>query len=101
MLQKRLEQCQWGSPTYSSTRGSAWREYEVELYYDAISGELMIKELVGAAREVEMEMFKKHGVYEKVSMECWAETGKVRWGSSGSMPTRAIRRNRSTDVGWS
>ena len=33
---------------------SAWREYEEELYYDAISGEVMIKELVEAARKVEM-----------------------------------------------
>ncbi len=29
---------------------SAWKEYEKELYYDTISGELMIKELVEAAR---------------------------------------------------
>ena len=28
---------------------SAWREYEEELYYDAISGEVMIKELVEAS----------------------------------------------------
>ena len=38
---------------------SAWEEYVKELYYDAISVELMIKELVEAARKVEMEMFKK------------------------------------------
>ena len=30
---------------------STWKEYEEELYYDAISGELMIKELVVAARK--------------------------------------------------
>ena len=29
---------------------STWREYEEELHYDAISGELMFKELVEAAR---------------------------------------------------
>ena len=44
----------------------------------------MIKELVEAARKVEMETFKKHGVYEKVPIEeCWKETGKgpvgVKW----------------------
>ena len=63
---------------------STWREYEEELYYDASSGELMIKELVEAARKVEMETYKKHGVYEKVPIEeCWTETGKapigVKW----------------------
>ena len=57
---------------------SAWKEYEEELYYDAISGEHMIKELVEAARKVEMETFRKHGVYEKVPIEeCWRETGKA------------------------
>ena len=44
----------------------------------------MIKELVEAARKVEMETFKKHGLYEKVPIEeCWKETGKgpvgVKW----------------------
>ena len=48
---------------------SAWREYEEELYYDAISGEVMIKELVEAARKVEMETFKKHGVCQRVPIE--------------------------------
>ncbi len=57
---------------------STWKEHEEELYYDAIPGDLMIKELVVAARKVEMETFKKHGVYEKVPIEeCWKETGKV------------------------
>ncbi len=41
-------------------------------------------ELIKKAREVEMETFKKHGVYEKVPLEeCWRVTGKapvgVRW----------------------
>ncbi len=63
---------------------STWKEYEAELYYDAISGELMIKELVEAARKAEMETFQKHGVNEKVPIEeCWKETGKgpvgVKW----------------------
>ncbi len=64
---------------------SAWREYEKELFYDAISGEAMIKELVEAATKVEMETFKKHGVYEKVPPieKCWVEAGKgpvgVKW----------------------
>ncbi len=40
----------------------AWRECHEELYYDAISGEAMVKELVEAARRVEMGMLKKHGV---------------------------------------
>ncbi len=35
------------------------------MYYDAISGEPMVNDLVDAAREVEVETFKKHGVYEK------------------------------------
>ena len=55
-----------------------WREYEDELYYDAISGELMVKELVDAARQVEMQTFKKHGAYEKRPIkECWEKTGKA------------------------
>ena len=63
---------------------STWREYEGELYYDAISGEVMIKELVDAARKVEMETFKKHDVYEKAPIEeCWKSIGKapvgVKW----------------------
>ncbi len=63
---------------------STWKEYDEELYFDAISGELMIKELVEAARNVEMETSKKHGVYEKVPIEeCWKEAGKapvgVKW----------------------
>ncbi len=61
-----------------------WREYEDDLYYDAISGEPMIKDLVRAAKGVEMEMFKKHGAYEKRPIkECWEKTGVapigVRW----------------------
>ncbi len=48
------------------------------MYYDAISGELMIKELVDAARKVEMETFKKYGVCEKRPIEeCWEKTGKA------------------------
>ena len=44
----------------------------------------MIKELVEAARKVEMETLRSHGVYEKVPIEeCWKETGKapagVKW----------------------
>ena len=57
---------------------SPWKEYEEELCYDAIFGELMIKEFVEAARKVEMETFKKHGVYEKVPIEeRWKETGRA------------------------
>ncbi len=49
-----------------------WRECEEGLYYDAFSGEVMIMELAQAARKVEMETLKKHGVYEKAPMvECW------------------------------
>ncbi len=40
---------------------SALREYEEEMYYDVISGEMMTKELVEAARKVEMETLKEHG----------------------------------------
>ncbi len=58
----------------NSTRG----EYEEESYHDAISGEAMIKELVDAARKVEMETFRKHGVYEKMPLEeCWKNAGKA------------------------
>ncbi len=49
---------------------SAWRECEEELHYDAMSGKVMIKELVEAARRVEMETFKKRGVCEMVPTEC-------------------------------
>ncbi len=56
---------------------SARRGCEEELYYNAMSGECMIKELVEAARKVEMETFRKHGVREKATIEeCWEETGK-------------------------
>ncbi len=48
---------------------SAWGECEEELYYDANSGEVMIKELVEAARKVAMETLKKHRVCEKVPIE--------------------------------
>ena len=63
---------------------STWKEYDEELYYDAISGEVMIKELVEAARKEKMETFKTQGVYEKVPIEmCWEETGadpiRTRW----------------------
>ena len=50
---------------------STWKEYEEKLYYDAISGELMIKELVEAPRKVEMETFRKQEVYEEVPLEEW------------------------------
>ena len=34
----------------------------------------MIKDLVEEGREVEMETFRKHGVYEKVPIkDCWKE----------------------------
>ncbi len=40
------------------------------------SGEVMIKELVYAARKSEMETSRNHGVYEKVPVdECWKSTG--------------------------
>ncbi len=80
---------------------STWREYELELYYRAIPGEVMIKEPVDAARKVEMETFNKHGVYEKVSIEdCWRSVGKAPVGASGSTRTRATRRIPSTGAGW-
>jgi hypothetical protein len=44
--------------------------------YDAISGEVLGGELINKAREVEMQMFKKHGAYGKVPLEeCWRVTG--------------------------
>ena len=44
----------------------------------------MIKELVEKARQVEMDTFKKYGMYEKrPTKECWEKTGKapigVKW----------------------
>ena len=62
---------------------STWKEYEDELYHDAISGKLMDEDMIREARKVEMETFKKRAVYEKVEVqECW-ETGKgpvgVKW----------------------
>ncbi len=54
-----------------------WREYEEELHYEAVSVEVMIKELVEAARKAKVETFKKHGMCEKVPIEeCCNETGK-------------------------
>ncbi len=44
---------------------------------DAVAGEAMIKEAVEAAGKVEMETFKKHGMYEKAPIEeRWGETGE-------------------------
>ncbi len=62
----------------------AWGDYEEELYRDAISEELMIKESAEAARKVEMETSKKHAVCEKALIEeYFEETGKgpvgVKW----------------------
>ena len=63
---------------------STWKEYAEELYYDAISGELMIEELVEEGREVEMKTFKKHGVHERVPIEeCWKVAGTAPVGVSG------------------
>ncbi len=46
--------------------------------YDAISGEVSDGELIKNAREVEMETFKKPGVYEKAPLEeGWRVAGKA------------------------
>ncbi len=43
---------------------------------DASSGEILDEELIKKARMVEVETFKKHGVYTKVSVEeCWRVIG--------------------------
>ncbi len=56
---------------------SSWKEHEEELRYDAISGEVMVKELAEMVRKVEMETFKKRGVCEKVPIEeCWKYAGR-------------------------
>jgi hypothetical protein len=61
---------------------SAWRDYEEGLYYDTISGEVMINELVDAARKVEMETFKKYCLYKQVPIEeCCEETPTDNWDS--------------------
>ena len=80
---------------------STWKEYEEDVYYDAISGEPMIKELVEAARKIEMETFRKHGVYEKVPIEeCWKEVGAapvgVKW-----VDTKKGDKEKPAGAGWS
>ena len=53
-------------------------EDQSEEYYDAISGEQLDREMSNKAREVEMETYKKHGVYEKAPVEeCWRVTGRA------------------------
>ena len=53
-----------------------YEEHEGE-FYDAISGEVLNEDLVMEGRKVEMETFKKHGVYEQRPVrECWEKTGK-------------------------
>ncbi len=44
-------------------------EETVGEFYDAISGEVLADELIENAREIEMDTFKKHGVYEKFPLE--------------------------------
>ena len=46
-----------------------WNEQNEDQYYDAISGEPFVTELVEEARKLEMDTFRKHGVYEKVPIE--------------------------------
>ncbi len=72
------------------------------MYYDAIPGEVMIEELVDAARNVEVETSKRHGAYEKVPIEeCWRNTGMAPvWGSNGLTRTKATRRTPSSGAGW-
>ena len=43
--------------------------------WDDVSNDILVPELVHAARAVEMEYFHKLGVYEKVSREHQAATG--------------------------
>ena len=55
-----------------------------EEFYDAISGEVLESELVREGRRVEMETFKKHGVYVKRPVgERLEMTGKKPIGVSG------------------
>ncbi len=59
-------------------------EQLLEIVYDASSGEVLDGELTKIPRNVEMETFKKHGLYQKVPLEeCWRVTGKsptgVKW----------------------
>ncbi len=73
---------------------STWKEYEEELYYDAISGELMDKDLVKEARKVEMETSKKRGVCEKApAEESWKNTGKKSAGVKLVDASRGDREN--------
>ncbi len=57
---------------------SVRRDSEEELHHDAISGEVMIKALLEAARKVEMKTLKKHGAHTKAPIEeCWESTRKA------------------------
>ena len=64
--------------------GSVSAEDQIEEYWDDLSGQKLDGEKVKAAREEEMQEFRKFGVYDKVpEEECWKITGKdpigTRW----------------------
>ena len=63
------------------------------LAWDDVSGNELDPKLVLAARQEEMEQFKKHMVYEKVKGEvCWNTTGK------GPIGTRWVDINKGDEV---
>ena len=70
--------------------------YEAE-FYDAVSGEILDSDLVREGRKIEMETFKKHGVYEKRPVS--RKRVRDQLGSSGLIQTREIERAQSTGVG--
>ncbi len=47
-------------------------------FYDTTPREILDGELIKKARMVEMETFKKHGVYENAPLDvCWRVIGKA------------------------
>ncbi len=48
-----------------------------EEYYDVISAKLSDREVIKDESEVDVETFKKHGVYDKRPIKvCWESTGR-------------------------
>ncbi len=73
---------------------STWEEYDMEMHCDAISGELMDKVLVEAARKIEMETCKKRRAYEKVpTEERWRYAGKSPVGAKWADANRGDKEN--------
>ena len=55
------------------------RIYEEREFFDDVHGGLMDKELATAARRMEIEFFRKMGVYTNVAREPWMEVISTKW----------------------